>query len=196
MLSGIILAENGDKVDRADELPLPEDYTPKDLHWMRSYFPDRWFCKADQSLLAQRDIALFHTVRRRRKSKEDEIFDQAATWTTPDRWNISCTIPYILRGQRCKFFDTPWFPYLVPLIYLMQLPTVAAQDAASADTPTPALFTDDRPFDYVVYGLMAVYLVTMCFFGKMVKIYSLAVMTFMALLWVAMLGDDVGVRRT
>jgi hypothetical protein len=52
------------------------------------------------------------------------------------------------------------------------------------------ILADETPFDYVVYGLMALYLIGMWFVGGKAKMYSFALMLAMAAIWAATVSNS------
>ncbi|KAF2823243.1 hypothetical protein CC86DRAFT_384631 [Ophiobolus disseminans] len=87
------------------------------------------------------------------------------------------------------------------LVSLRYLPTALARQDVGAQHPantTATSFEDNNAFDYLMYGIMALYLVAMWFIGARAKLYSLGIMLFMAFLWIGTIGDAfaAGIRKT
>ncbi|XPS71574.1 hypothetical protein M3J09_003752 [Ascochyta lentis] len=70
------------------------------------------------------------------------------------------------------------------------LPAVSAYPVNSSSTNSVPAFTDETPLDFVMYGLMALYLLAMWFIGEKAKMYSFGLMKVMAVIWVATVGDS------
>lgn len=77
------------------------------------------------------------------------------------------------------------------------LPLSEVSDYPTDPAPSPVL-KDETPFNFVVYGLMVLYLLIVRFVDEKGTMYSFAIMLVTAVVWTAIMGDSVsgGLCRT
>lgn len=76
------------------------------------------------------------------------------------------------------------------MFYLSSLPVALAYPVPPSPSPGSPRLSDETIFDFVMYGVMAIYMLGMWFVREKGTMYSLALMLAMAIVWVATVGDS------